>query len=178
MTVCLSCLSVCLFVCLFVCFSDSKITLERVMEQIASQVNDYNTVHFSITRRNVWDGASRAMGRSNFSPEKKIDVKFTDYYGISEVALDNGGPTREFFRLCLQEVKDNIGIFEGLTSAKFLTCNSKGTCGLSISYCCCYCFSLFLLMDQDIVTKKKIMLKPKCFRALYLIVRLLCYINI
>ncbi|XP_051814885.1 G2/M phase-specific E3 ubiquitin-protein ligase-like isoform X2 [Acanthochromis polyacanthus] len=105
--------------------SDLKMTLERLMEQIASRVNDDNTVRFNIMRRNVWDGASRAMGRSNFSPEKRIDVKFTDDYGTSEGAVDNGGPTREFFRLCLHEIKDKIGIFEGLSNAKVLTCNSK-----------------------------------------------------
>ncbi|XP_073715793.1 G2/M phase-specific E3 ubiquitin-protein ligase-like [Misgurnus anguillicaudatus] len=65
------------------------------------------------------------MGRSNFSPEKKVDVKFTDDYGISEGAVDNGGPTREFFRLCLHEIKDKIAIFEGPPNSKLLTCNSK-----------------------------------------------------
>ncbi|XP_035850153.1 G2/M phase-specific E3 ubiquitin-protein ligase-like [Sander lucioperca] len=105
--------------------SDLKVTLERIMEQIASRVNNDSTVRFNIVRRNVWDGASRAMGRSNFSPEKKVDVKFTDDYGISEGAVDNGGPTREFFRLCLHEIKDKIGIFEGPLNAKVLTCNSK-----------------------------------------------------
>ncbi|XP_073340316.1 G2/M phase-specific E3 ubiquitin-protein ligase-like [Pagrus major] len=105
--------------------SDLKMTLERIMEEISSRVNDDNTVRFNIIRRSVWDGASRAMGRSNFSPEKKVDVKFTDDYGISEGAVDNGGPTREFFRLCLHEIKDKIGIFEGPPNAKVLTCNSK-----------------------------------------------------
>lgn len=102
-------------------------TLERIMEQIGSRVNSDSTVRFNIIRRNVWDGTSRAMGRSNFSPEKKVDVKFTDDYGTSEGAVDNGGPTREFFRLCLHEIKDKIGIFEGPSNAKVLTCNSKGT---------------------------------------------------
>ncbi|RXN32478.1 G2 M phase-specific E3 ubiquitin- ligase-like protein [Labeo rohita] len=104
--------------------SDSKMTLERIMERIASRVNNDSTVRFNIIRRNVWD-ESRAMGRSNFSPEKKVDVKFTDDYGTSEGAVDNGGPTREFFRLCLHEIKDKIGIFEGPSNAKVLTCNSK-----------------------------------------------------
>lgn len=104
------------------------------MEQIASRVNNDSTVRFNIVRRNVWDGASRAMGRSNFSPEKKVDVKFTDDYGISEGAVDNGGPTREFFRLCLHEIKDKIGIFEGPLNAKVLTCNSKGTFALKGHY--------------------------------------------
>ncbi|XP_013888678.1 G2/M phase-specific E3 ubiquitin-protein ligase [Austrofundulus limnaeus] len=105
--------------------SDLKIPVQRIVEQIASRVNDDSTVRFNIIRRNVWDGATRAMGRSNFAPEKKVDVKFTDDYGISEGAVDNGGPTREFFRLCLHEIKDKIGIFEGPPNAKVLTCNSK-----------------------------------------------------
>ncbi|XP_065103755.1 G2/M phase-specific E3 ubiquitin-protein ligase-like [Paramisgurnus dabryanus] len=105
--------------------SDLKITFERIMETIASRVNTDSIVRFNIIRRNVWDGASRAMGRSNFSPEKKVDVKFTDDYGISEGAVDNGGPTREFFRLCLHEIKDKIAIFEGPPNSKLLTCNSK-----------------------------------------------------
>ncbi|KAL3967315.1 M-phase phosphoprotein 8 [Sarotherodon galilaeus] len=105
--------------------SSASESLERILEQIVTRVNNDSTVRFNIIRRNVWDGASRAMGRSNFSPEKKIDVKFTDDYGISEGAVDNGGPTREFFRLCLCEVKDKLGIFEGPPNAKVLTCNSK-----------------------------------------------------
>ncbi|KAM9466415.1 uncharacterized protein Hap1MRO34_015516 [Clarias gariepinus] len=105
--------------------SDSVISLEGIMEQITSRINNDDTVRFNIIRRNVWDGASRAMCRSNFAPEKKMDIKFTDDYGISEGAVDNGGPTREFFRLCLHEIKDNIGIFEGPPNARVLTCNSR-----------------------------------------------------
>lgn len=96
------------------------------MEQISSRVNNDNTVCFNIIRRSVWDGASRALGRSNFSPEKKVDVKFTDDYGICEGAVDNEGPTQEFFRLCPHEINDKVGIFEGPPDAKVLTCNSKG----------------------------------------------------
>ncbi|KAE8281683.1 G2/M phase-specific E3 ubiquitin-protein ligase [Larimichthys crocea] len=106
-------------------YSDLQMTLERIMDQISSRVNNDSTVRFNSIRRSVWDGASRALGRSNFSPEKKVDVKFTDDCGTSEGAVDNGGPTREFFRLCLLEIKDKIGIFEGPPDAKVLTCNSK-----------------------------------------------------
>lgn len=65
------------------------------------------------------------MGRSNFS----------DDYGTPEGAVDNGGPTRGFFQLCLHEIKDKIGTFEGPSNAKVLTCNSKGTLLIN-SYCC------------------------------------------
>lgn len=97
------------------------------MERIASGVNNDSIVRFNIIRRNVWDGTTRAIGRSNFSPEKKVDVKFTDDYGMSEGAVDNEEPTCEFFRRCLYEIKDKIGIFEGPSNAKVLTCKSKGT---------------------------------------------------
>lgn len=111
---------------MYYCFSDSKKPLQSIVEEIASCVNDDSIVRFNIIRRNVWDGASRALSRPNFAPEKKVDVKFTDDHGTSEGAVDNGGPTREFFRLCLHEIKDKIGIFEGPANAKVLTCNSKG----------------------------------------------------
>lgn len=104
------------------------------MEQISFRVNTDSAVRFNIMRRSVWGGASRAMGRSNFAPERKVDVKFTDDYGTSEGAVDNRGSTREFFRLCLCEIKDRIGIFEGPTDAKVLTCNSKGTYNYIVSH--------------------------------------------
>lgn len=72
------------------------------------------------------DGASRATSRSNFLPEKMIDVKFTYDYGTSEGAGDIGGPTWEFFKLCVHEIKDSICIYDGPPNAEILPCNSKG----------------------------------------------------
>lgn len=71
------------------------------MEQISLRVNTDSAMRFKIMRRSVWVGASRAMGRSNFVPEKKVDVKFTDNYGTSEGAMDNRS-TREFFCVCVK----------------------------------------------------------------------------
>ncbi|MGH0189678.1 UNVERIFIED_CONTAM: hypothetical protein FKN15_037320 [Acipenser sinensis] len=42
------------------------------------------------------------MSRPNFSPTKQMDIKFTDNEGISEGAVDLGGPKREFLRLVLE----------------------------------------------------------------------------
>ncbi|XP_036419877.1 G2/M phase-specific E3 ubiquitin-protein ligase-like isoform X2 [Colossoma macropomum] len=102
-------------------------TIEDIIRELNQQLNPNEVVRFNIIRRNVWDGATRAMARPNFSPAKTVDVKFTDDHGISEGAVDNGGPTREFFRLCLQEVKDSCGMFEGPPNMKLLSCNSKAT---------------------------------------------------
>lgn len=76
--------------------------LKKIVAQIMSRVDDNSTVRFNIIRRNVWDGSSRAMSGLRFSPAKRVEeVKLTVDYGVSEGEVDNGGPTREFFRLCL-----------------------------------------------------------------------------
>lgn len=36
---------------------------------------------------------------ATFSPTNKVSVKFTDDAGVSEGAVDLGGPMREFFNL-------------------------------------------------------------------------------
>lgn len=61
--------------------------------------------------------------RSNFSTEKRLDIKFTDDLGSSEGAVDLGGPKRE---LCLQDLKDFSGMFEVPSGAKLLVCNAEG----------------------------------------------------
>lgn len=63
------------------------------------------------------------MKRSNFSTEKRLDIKFTDDLGSSEGAVDLGGPKRE---LCLQDLKDFSGMFEVPSGAKLLVCNAEG----------------------------------------------------
>ncbi|KAB0803118.1 hypothetical protein PPYR_00088 [Photinus pyralis] len=47
------------------------------------------------------------MRRPTFSPYKKMFVKFSDIEGLSEGAIDDGGPTRELFRLVLTYIKDS-----------------------------------------------------------------------
>ncbi|MGH0172454.1 UNVERIFIED_CONTAM: hypothetical protein FKN15_063428 [Acipenser sinensis] len=63
------------------------------------------------------------MSRPNFSPTKQMDIKFTDNEGISEGAVDLGGPKREFLRLVLEYVRDHSGMFEGPQGKKVLACS-------------------------------------------------------
>ncbi|MBN3294428.1 G2E3 ligase, partial [Polypterus senegalus] len=91
---------------------------------LTTAINEHEVTRFNIMRRNVWDGTVRAMSRPNFTPKKRIDVKFTDDIGISEGAVDLGGPKREYFRLCLKYLKDYSGMFEGASGSKLLSCNS------------------------------------------------------
>ncbi|XDV25922.1 hypothetical protein PO909_029748, partial [Leuciscus waleckii] len=105
--------------------STRGVPLEDIVGNLRRQIKVDEVVRFNIVRRNVLDGAARAMNRPNFSPEKRMDIKFTDDLGSSEGAVDHGGPKREFFRLCFQELKDISGMFEGPTDAKVLACNSE-----------------------------------------------------
>ncbi|CAH0561749.1 unnamed protein product [Brassicogethes aeneus] len=53
-----------------------------------------------------------AMKRCTFSPYQKIDVQFVDVDEVPEGAIDEGGPSRELFRLSLKQLQ-NSEIFIG-----------------------------------------------------------------
>ncbi|XP_028667124.1 G2/M phase-specific E3 ubiquitin-protein ligase-like [Erpetoichthys calabaricus] len=103
---------------------DTSLSVEQILMPLTTAINEHEVTRFNIMRRNVWDGTVRAMSRPNFTPKKRIDVKFTDDIGISEGAVDLGGPKREYFRLCLKYLKDYSGMFEGASGSKLLSCNS------------------------------------------------------
>ncbi|XP_038558238.1 G2/M phase-specific E3 ubiquitin-protein ligase-like isoform X2 [Micropterus salmoides] len=51
------------------------------------------------TEENIMDGAMRAFTRRSFNPEAKLSVIFMDDFMQAEGSVDEGGPTRGFFRL-------------------------------------------------------------------------------
>ncbi|XP_044766285.1 G2/M phase-specific E3 ubiquitin-protein ligase-like [Coccinella septempunctata] len=61
------------------------------------------------------------MSRKSFDPFKKISVIFTDCGGMSEGAVDMGGPKREMFRLVLKYLEES-SLFIG-QEKKFLRLN-------------------------------------------------------
>ncbi|MGH0136307.1 UNVERIFIED_CONTAM: hypothetical protein FKN15_032348 [Acipenser sinensis] len=92
--------------------TEESFSLKEILKPLENSLSS-EVVRYNITRRNVWDGTVRAMSRPNFSPTKQMDIKFTDNEGISEGAVDLGGPKREFLRLVLEYVRDHSGMFEG-----------------------------------------------------------------
>ena len=64
------------------------------------------------------------MERKSFSPNKKVSVKFPDDVGLSEGAVDLGGPMREFFTLALEKVLSGK-LFCGQEHQKFLSYDAK-----------------------------------------------------
>lgn len=69
--------------------------------------------------------AKRAFKRKAFCPLKPISVAFVDAYNISEGVVDNGGPTREFFRLLVKEATASH-IFDGPPGARTLALSTQG----------------------------------------------------
>jgi len=77
----------------------ANITLREIIHNLSSVIRDTETSTFNISGNHIWEGATRALNRKSFDPQNRISVKFTDDMGISEGAIDLGGPAREFFTL-------------------------------------------------------------------------------
>nr|XP_023696128.1 G2/M phase-specific E3 ubiquitin-protein ligase-like isoform X2 [Paramormyrops kingsleyae] len=97
-------------------------SLQDILQMLQRNLDMDEVVRFNINRKNVWDGAVRAMRRPNFSARKRIDVKFTDDEGNSEGAVDMGGPMREFFRLAFQHIRQSP-MFTGSDYERVLECH-------------------------------------------------------
>ena len=72
----------------------TSLSLQEILEQLASKINSDKISKFNISRSNLWEGALRGLKRKSFSPDNKVSVKFTDDSGTSEGAVDLGGPKR------------------------------------------------------------------------------------
>lgn len=79
----------------------------------------------NVCRENIMDGATRAFRRRSFKPEAKLSVVFMDDLMQAEGAVDEGGPTREFFRLLMIALKDST-LFTGPENSKILSLDSHG----------------------------------------------------
>lgn len=79
----------------------------------------------NVCRENIMDGAMRAFARRSFNPEAKLSVVFMDDFMQAEGSVDEGGPTREFFRLLMMALKDST-LFTGPQNSKNLSLDSHG----------------------------------------------------
>ena len=67
-----------------------------------------DTSAFRITvSSSIWDDALRAVKRT-FDEMKHVCVTF-----IGEIAVDGGGPRREFFMLFMNAIRENNSLLEG-----------------------------------------------------------------
>ncbi|XP_051784646.1 G2/M phase-specific E3 ubiquitin-protein ligase-like [Erpetoichthys calabaricus] len=105
------------------CFNDKIVSVEDILENLATQIKSEKVSQFNINRADIWDGALRGFKCSSFDPAHTILVKFSDNTGYMESGIDTGGPKREFLELLMQHVK-NRTLFEGRETEKYLTCDS------------------------------------------------------
>lgn len=103
---------------------DNEVSLKTILEQKRHSICKTQTTKFNICRSNIWEGTKRAMLRKSFSPSNKISVKFTDDIGMSEGAVDLGGPMRECMTLVL-EYLTHSELFTGPNNSKLLSCSGK-----------------------------------------------------
>lgn len=79
----------------------------------------------NICRDNIMDGAKRAFTRRSFNPGARISVVFMDETMQAEGAVDEGGPSREFYRLLMMAIKDST-LFTGPEDKKNLSLDCHG----------------------------------------------------
>ena len=99
---------------------DGENSLKSVLDKKSASISDASTSKFNICRSDVWQGTKRAMQRKSFCPNNKMSVKFTDDIGISEGAVDLGGPRREYLTLVLDYLR-NSHLFTGPANSKLLS---------------------------------------------------------
>ena len=86
----------------------------------------------NISRSHVREGARRSFRRPTYSAEYAMSVKFTDDICVSEGAVDEGGPRREFLQLVIDHLATKSSLFAGPESAKHINPLHTGTdCSLS-----------------------------------------------
>lgn len=80
----------------------SRPDLKTLLTTLASKVwigETPSSNMINVCRENIMDGAMRAFTRRSFNPEAKLSVIFMDDFMQAEGSVDEGGPTRGFFRL-------------------------------------------------------------------------------
>ena len=101
----------------------AKDTLVRLRDAVGAHDA---TTKFNVTRSRLWDCAKRAFSRVSYNPYAIMSVKFMDDVGISEGAVDQGGPRREFLQLLVEHLATNSKLFAGSSNSKTLAANSNG----------------------------------------------------
>lgn len=118
--------------CFLLTFSESLNTVKESAKETLARLRDAlgaannGTTKFNITRSRLWEGAKRAFSHVSYNPYANMSVKFMDDVGISEGAVDEGGPRREFLQLLMDHLASNSQLFAGSSNSKTLAANSSG----------------------------------------------------
>jgi hypothetical protein len=104
---------------------ETLVTVQMLLAQLAKEVNRDLIVRINVTRSSIWEGTLRAFRRKSFNPLHQILIRFADDDGVSEGAVDQGGPLREYFRLLLDYLFGSK-LFIGGTKEKNVSLDLEG----------------------------------------------------
>ena len=125
-------------------FSDKDVSLTSILSEIRSNEVDENARSFiNVRRSQLWVDSCRHIKKSKFNPKAVVSIKFADYHGSSEGAVDIGGPRREYFRLLIRAVNSESGIFCGPEDNRIIFPNATG------AYNTLFTHYSFILSNED-----------------------------
>ena len=104
--------------------TESNHSIAEIRSSLSMAIDNDKISKLNISRNHIWEGAKRAMSRKSFSPSHKVSVKFTDDTGNAEGAVDQGGPTREFFTMAMEWLL-NCQMFVGEPISNFISLNAS-----------------------------------------------------
>jgi len=102
--------------------------LQAILTKLVSKVDSNRcptSNQINVCRENILNGSMQAFKRRPFDPSGKLDIIFVDMEGVSEGAVDEGGPSREYFRLLMKAIQ-HAKIFEGPEQCRQLTLDTHG----------------------------------------------------
>ena len=82
--------------------------IDNIIQACPEEIHPYDVeTIISVHRHNVWGMAKISFGRKKFNSRAPLRVNFFNYSDMDEGAIDQGGPQKEMFTLCLK------GMLEG-----------------------------------------------------------------
>lgn len=86
---------------------DDPKNISTLLTDLQKKIDLENFTRINVYRKDIFGCCLRALKRRNFNPFNKILVNFTDIAEKTEGAVDEGGPTRELFRLLLNYLQES-----------------------------------------------------------------------
>ena len=80
----------------------------------------------SVRHNHIWKDAIRAISKPGFNPNEHIFV--------GEEAVDEGGPSREFYTLALQMMSQDCSILQGPDHSRFFVHNVEALANRKFYY--------------------------------------------
>jgi hypothetical protein len=93
-----------------------KKLVNETLNKINEKINFKSPHALRVTRSNIWKSTLGTLPRAGFDHSKVLRIIFLD----SELAIDAGGPLREYSRLLIDDLKNKSGLFEGVFESNIM----------------------------------------------------------